>query len=715
MKRFFVLAGLLILAVSRGMTQPAPPAFDFSGIDRFWTIVSVLERDREPAEEQWTALFQTPGYRELMRHEPFFSRAFFKERFRLVFMPSRAAELKEALAKKKSGNLEHFAEIKTRRKELDRLRARIERGSLMDEALGKTREFLPPEAMCREAHPPVSFIFFDADARGYSPIIVDLSYVLDTESGFVDLLAHEAHHYYRDRNRAYDEGDVQARHVELINSLEQLQKEGIADQIDKHGPFFSGPALDHSAYAERYRKNVAEAPRLLASYNERLGQMADQPDLAGALPLVTAGHPTGYYMTRRIIDNGDRAALVATVGNPFAFFYLYNKAALKNNPATAFGAKAIGFLRRIERLYCPHPEEALAVGATPAGLDLSAFDQFWKIADILGRGEEPPPEEWDRLFGHAAYTELMRSEGWQTRDAFRDKISLVFKPSRASELQARLAEKNGTLLHLSEVKARRAEIEAYAAELKSSGWADGIMKDLAPFLPERVLKTTPPPIQVPAVFSPDLRFGYSVFIFDPLYGTTHRPAAAYYARRHAWQYFYYAAWPGDPQDVKQRHSGVIDTLDGLALGGFQEIAAPRWRLNKDCEEGPAAEQAEAERAFEGTFPASIQALKDLDERLGAIDRNPAAEDSWSSISLGDFPLQGRAAGFLMARAIVENLGRERLAAVFGDPFAFFEAFREAALKQPDRYPVSSEGAVRVMESLRKEYVRRKVWDGKTRP
>ena len=38
------------------------PSFDFSGIEEFWKIVDILKKDKEPAEEQWQAMFETPGY-----------------------------------------------------------------------------------------------------------------------------------------------------------------------------------------------------------------------------------------------------------------------------------------------------------------------------------------------------------------------------------------------------------------------------------------------------------------------------------------------------------------------------------------------------------------------------------------------------------------------------------------------------------------------------
>ena len=40
-------------------------SFNFEGVEAFWDVVSVLETDTEPAEEQWDAFFTAPGYKRL--------------------------------------------------------------------------------------------------------------------------------------------------------------------------------------------------------------------------------------------------------------------------------------------------------------------------------------------------------------------------------------------------------------------------------------------------------------------------------------------------------------------------------------------------------------------------------------------------------------------------------------------------------------------------
>lgn len=84
------MAAMLVLrsTVLTAQEADANPNFDFSGMDRFWEVVAVLEADRDPTTAQWNALFETPGYRALTASE--FDRSFLEDAFEIAFRPSRA-------------------------------------------------------------------------------------------------------------------------------------------------------------------------------------------------------------------------------------------------------------------------------------------------------------------------------------------------------------------------------------------------------------------------------------------------------------------------------------------------------------------------------------------------------------------------------------------------------------------------------------------------
>ena len=72
--------------------------------------------------------------------------------------------------------------------------------------------------------------------------------------------------------------------------------------------------------------------------------------------LPYGAHPSGYYMSRTIVDNLGKEVLIKEMVNPFAFLRLYNKAAKKAMKKHkvgyyAFSGRTISFLGKLERQY----------------------------------------------------------------------------------------------------------------------------------------------------------------------------------------------------------------------------------------------------------------------------------------------------------------------------------------------------------------------------
>ena len=128
-----VFAGLLALLLggvpsvrAEAGQNPRPPAADFSGVEKLLELTAVLERDQEPTQDQWDALFATPGYAVLLQRE--FQKDFFVERFKLAFMPSRAEALKEQMKKDtgfRAQFLPHYLRVKTMRGPTEALRTYV--------------------------------------------------------------------------------------------------------------------------------------------------------------------------------------------------------------------------------------------------------------------------------------------------------------------------------------------------------------------------------------------------------------------------------------------------------------------------------------------------------------------------------------------------------------------------------------------------------------
>jgi hypothetical protein len=348
-----VSIGLLALAVfvhsaGTAVAQNPPAAADFSGVERFLALTAILEKDLEPSPEQWDALFATPGYAVLLKRE--FQRDFFVERFRLAFMPSRAEALREQMKKDtgfRAQFLPHYLRVKAERGRIERWLAEQRPADLCAEAMEKTRALLPAGAVV--GRPAVSFLVFAPDARGYDPVVLDVLDCMDKGSRLADLVGHEFHHYYR--NRLVDLSQDQAA-LWIIN---QIHGEGVADLIDKAG-LIRKPEADLAPDEMEYVGLYRESPAVLRTMDGLLARMNGMTtgrgelgsELRRAVPKV--GHPTGLYMATLIMEELGRDALVGAADDPFAFFRLYQEAAVKRGgDSVLFSAEALAFLERLAR------------------------------------------------------------------------------------------------------------------------------------------------------------------------------------------------------------------------------------------------------------------------------------------------------------------------------------------------------------------------------
>lgn len=319
--------------------------FDFSGFYLFGSLADRLESGMEPSSADWDALFSTPGYAALTQSE--FKRETLVDRLRLACLPSRAAEREAMLAEHKSMMLAHFAEARQRWPELLKTASRLASTPLQAEAAALACDHLPVTRLGgREsalmAPPPVSFLIFAKDARGYVPVVMDVVMAAElSERDLLLMLAHEFHHNYRNRILAYHPDESPAGTEALIWILDQLQAEGCADLINVPEMIYRPDAP--AVHGQMYRDGVAAAPVFLAQFDEALAQLAAtraaEPTgtdavaqrqaacqaLRQALPM--AGHPTGYYMATTIVDAGLERQLVENIGDPFAFVELYDQAA----------------------------------------------------------------------------------------------------------------------------------------------------------------------------------------------------------------------------------------------------------------------------------------------------------------------------------------------------------------------------------------------------
>lgn len=320
-------------------SQNTNKGFDIetSGLTEFWKIYALLEKDVEPSEADWNKLFTTPGYALIEEREH--RRKVLSNAFRLAYMPSKQAEKEDIIKRGNSWTsygLPHFQNIPKYRAEIELFQKEVETGELFVKARRLAQEFLPAGAVEKTPPPPVSFIVY-IGGRGYSRLLFDILSLMNYHNrlGFI---AHEFHHYYRNKNarKFHPFGD------DLLPwAIVNVEIEGIAGLLDKREvPKMTVKELEslypdptQLNYAKSYQEVYARSNEWLKFAEQKLEKMADEPDrkavlgkeLHGGLP--DNGRAMGTFMSEVIIKELGRKKFLEIVGNPFAFWQVYNQAA----------------------------------------------------------------------------------------------------------------------------------------------------------------------------------------------------------------------------------------------------------------------------------------------------------------------------------------------------------------------------------------------------
>jgi len=304
---------------------------DTSGIDALLPLLDALAEDREPPEAAWQRLETSPGYAVLLSSE--FAEHGFRKPFRLAFMPSKTAELQAALAEHRYRYLEHYADWAAKaRPRLAALTAQTA-GRLDFAALtAAAQSFLPTTKF---DPPRVALLVFSPDGRGYDPIVIDVSLAeLLPGNGLELMVAHEFHHFYRNQLKQGWPEDPTDKDGVLLWALDQLQGEGIADQINVPGFLDYEGDGPLAGARDRYKALLARAPESLAAFDMTVQKIAagkitteEEAQQAVRMALPMSAHPTGYYMANVIIQALGKERLIKHVADPFQFIRDYNEAA----------------------------------------------------------------------------------------------------------------------------------------------------------------------------------------------------------------------------------------------------------------------------------------------------------------------------------------------------------------------------------------------------
>ncbi len=331
--------------------------FDFSGIEPFWELMDTLAANQEPSNALWNSLFATPGYKTLTDIE--FPISYIKSYMRHGVMPSVQPSYQEWVSKGYWDTVfpYHMRQVYQHRDEIMEFVGVIDDPAFIENAIDLAKTYWPNQDI-PEGFPPISFLFFSMDARGYDPVILDLFYALDKyrKGGLVELIAHEIHHFYRNTVLDFEYPSEDHPDFVVVHTLNQVHLEGMADQIDKVH------SLANPYYArmnERYHRNLKGTPNDMRRLDSLLAIYPHLPDSAKAKTAEqianstpNSGHPMGYSMAYSMLKEKSLDYVLKNVGNPFRFFIRYNDMAIHSElELPVFSNEAIKTIRGFEIKY----------------------------------------------------------------------------------------------------------------------------------------------------------------------------------------------------------------------------------------------------------------------------------------------------------------------------------------------------------------------------
>ncbi len=381
MKKNIVLIFLIGIGCI-SIAQETPKNIDFSAVEQHFIIMDLLLSGQEPATKQWDELFNTPAYEELISRE-FRNPIRFQEVLRAAYLPGCSKSIEDILLKiDRKGNwwtawvtslLAAYENIPNQKNELIELMKEYKNLEYTDFTIKEVSRFLPDQQF--ENFPQIAFIIFN-DSRGYDPIILSLNSFINTmddrdnkaldcmiSKGFEKnysfqlLYAHEAFHYYRKKKEEFKYPENNDPYNSLIWIMNQIENEGIADQIDKQNQYFYPGCFADTKEGEKYLSYLAIQPNLIQRMDSIFAEILIQPDSAKVFSrkfsrmIPRSGHQTGFYMCNAIIEVFGEKSLIPIVRNPFGFFKLYQKAALKNDIYPSFSQNAMSCIEMLERRF----------------------------------------------------------------------------------------------------------------------------------------------------------------------------------------------------------------------------------------------------------------------------------------------------------------------------------------------------------------------------
>ncbi|MEM6738126.1 MAG: DUF5700 domain-containing putative Zn-dependent protease [Bacteroidota bacterium] len=306
-------------------------------------IARDIEAGKALDENIWDELFSSPGYKNyLVYRDSVWKKDLIKEAMFTVFDDSNSSKLDSLmeLTVKLDKNfmklslVHNFHSIKTNLDEIERYLEETDFSKIFTRADSLALTYMPTRTRKSSADLyPVFIVVSDPDGRVQEKsIILDLNLMFEMGTeGLIKFIAHEFHHNYRGLLVSIYESP-------LMEELNKLHQEAIADLIDKKKPPIEKLGLFPKSIADTYNSDYMNTPNnlqtldsLVVGYSTgKIDETIFNDRIKGFFKF--GGHTTGIYMSFLINETIGKEQLIESCDNPVEFLRIYNSVAkgLKN-------------------------------------------------------------------------------------------------------------------------------------------------------------------------------------------------------------------------------------------------------------------------------------------------------------------------------------------------------------------------------------------------
>lgn len=327
---------------------------DFTGIHYFWVLEEQLSKDQLPDSLAWKQLFDAPFY---SFYTKWGQERYMKRMLITAFMPSKQKSRDSLIQEGKWSKevLNHLFKARTEKNNIISWVNELSKRDLFEEAKEKASAFLPETLSSKDIRPTIGFGLFHPQSNANdSAIVIDL--LSENQASLLEVLGHEIHHFYTFSYRKKMNLTEQHEAYPLVNTIFQLQLEGIADLINMER-FLAHPENSNTFLYDMYSKHYNNPSKNFEQVDILLKAIADTPSLMKRNALLIrdlmplGAHPHGYYMAKTILKVNGKKTIINVLKNPFAFLRLYNKTAKKLKDRFYFGEKSMQLFTELEKKY----------------------------------------------------------------------------------------------------------------------------------------------------------------------------------------------------------------------------------------------------------------------------------------------------------------------------------------------------------------------------